>query len=115
MERKEGIRKAGFDEMNMVRGELHQNGPAKPRQKLSLAEKAKYQFEADEEDDAMEEEIDDNLHQLGLAAGRLKGLAQATGNVVDEQNKTIDRLSHNTTHVDEQIARNSHKLKKFGF
>lgn len=63
-----------------------------PRQK-NLAERAKYQFEADSEDDEMEDEIDTNLDALSGAAGRLNALARATGQEVDEQNRMLDRVS----------------------
>jgi len=60
--------------------------------KASLAERSKYQFEADSEDEEMENEIDSNLDALGHAAGRLNALARATGREVDEQNKHIDTI-----------------------
>lgn len=60
--------------------------------KASLAERSKYQFEADSEDEEMENEIDSNLDALGHAAGRLNALARATGKEVDEQNTHIDRI-----------------------
>lgn len=63
-----------------------------PQTKASLAERSKYQFEADSEDDEMENEIDSNLDALGHAAGRLNALARATGKEVDEQNKHIDAI-----------------------
>jgi protein transport protein SEC9 len=44
--------------------------------KANLAERAKYQFEADEEDDQLEDEIDANLDALSGAAGRLNLLAR---------------------------------------
>jgi len=44
--------------------------------KTNLAERAKYQFEADEEDDQLEDEIDANLEALSGAAGRLNLLAR---------------------------------------
>lgn len=59
----------------------------------SLAERSKYQFEADSEDDEMENEIDANLDALHGAAGRLKGLASAMGTEVDQQNKHIARIT----------------------
>lgn len=40
----------------------------------SLAERSKYQFEADSEDEAMEDEIDQNLDMLHGAAKRLHTL-----------------------------------------
>lgn len=65
----------------------------RPQQsKASLAERSKYQFEADSEDDEMENEIDSNLDALGHAAGRLNALAKATGREVDNQNRIIDGI-----------------------
>ncbi|MCJ1283684.1 Protein transport protein S9 plasma membrane t-SNARE [Xylographa opegraphella] len=67
----------------------HQRGaPAR-----NLADRAKYQFEADSDDDEMEDEIDRNLYLLGGAAGRLNALARATGQEVDEQNRLLDRIA----------------------
>ena len=50
--------------------------PAANNVKANLAERAKYQFEADEEDDQLEDEIDANLDALSGAAGRLNLLAR---------------------------------------
>lgn len=103
----------------------------RPQAKPSLAERSKYQFEADSEDEEMENQIDANLDALGSAAGRLNALARAVGNEVDEQNKIIDgilikvwRLLHRNSmqfsanilqqgdRVDEQIAMNSARLAR---
>ncbi|KAF2836229.1 hypothetical protein M501DRAFT_987403 [Patellaria atrata CBS 101060] len=78
----------------------------------SLAERAKYQFEADSEDEDMENEIDANLDALHGAAGRLKGLSLAMGREVDEQNGHIDRITGKTDRVDDQIAMNRAKLER---
>jgi protein transport protein SEC9 len=61
--------------------------------KTSLAERAKYQFEADSEDDAMEDEIDRNLDELSGAAKRLNLLARATGEEVEAQNTLITTIA----------------------
>lgn len=66
--------------------------PAGPRQ-TNLAERSKYQFEADEEDDQMEDEIDRNIDELSGAAKRLNLLARATGEEVEQQNKLINRIA----------------------
>ncbi|KAI9745215.1 MAG: Protein transport protein S9 plasma membrane t-SNARE [Claussenomyces sp. TS43310] len=86
----------------------------KPKQasKASLAERAKYQFEADSDDDEMENEIDTNLNALGGAASRLNALARATGQEVDEQNKHIDRIITKSDRVDDQIAMNRARLDR---
>lgn len=61
--------------------------------KANVTERAKYQFEADSEDEAMEDEIEQNLDLLGGAAGRLNGLAKATGRELDEQNRHLERIT----------------------
>lgn len=64
-------------------------GPAKK----NVSERAKYQFEADSEDEAMEDEIDQNLNLIQGAAGRLNGLARATATELDEQNRLLERIT----------------------
>ncbi|KAI9651195.1 Protein transport protein S9 plasma membrane t-SNARE [Ciborinia camelliae] len=83
-----------------------------PATKASLAERSKYQFEADSEDDEMENEIDSNLDALGHAAGRLNLLAKATGREVDDQNKHIERIIGKSDRVDDQIAMNRARLDR---
>ncbi|EPS45095.1 hypothetical protein H072_868 [Dactylellina haptotyla CBS 200.50] len=103
---------SGFAGQQAIKGGLRPmgGGLGGPRQKMSLAEKAKFQFEADEEDDRMEDEIDDNLGQLGDAVGRLNMLAKTTNQVVNDQNKVIERLSQKTEKVDDQLTRNTHRM-----
>lgn len=61
------------------------SGQVESRAKTSLAERARFQFEADESDDEMEREIGTNLELIADASGRLKGLAIATGREVERQ------------------------------
>lgn len=61
--------------------------------RTNVAERAKYQFEADSEDEGMEDEIEQNLDLLHGAAGRLNGLARATGREIDEQNRHLERIA----------------------
>lgn len=61
--------------------------------RANVTERAKYQFEADSEDEAMEDEIEQNLDLLHGAAGRLNGLARATGREIDEQNRHLERIA----------------------
>jgi len=63
------------------------------RTKTNLAERAKYQFEADSEDESMENEIDRNLDELTGAAKRLNMLARATGEEVEQQNTLIQSIA----------------------
>lgn len=82
------------------------------KSKGTLADRAKYQFEADSEDDEMENEIDSNLDALHGAAKRLNQLGRAMGEEVDTQNKHIDRIIGKTDKVDDQIAMNRARLDR---
>ncbi|KAF1925306.1 uncharacterized protein M421DRAFT_70242 [Didymella exigua CBS 183.55] len=87
-------------------------GLSGPAGKSSLAERAKYQFEADSDDDEMENEIDSNLDALHGAAKRLNQLGRAMGQEVDTQNTHIDRIIGKTDKVDDQIAMNRARLDR---
>ncbi|OQD72876.1 hypothetical protein PENDEC_c018G03126 [Penicillium decumbens] len=80
--------------------------------KANVTERAKYQFEADSEDEAMEDEIEQNLDLLGGAAGRLNGLAKATGRELDEQNRHLERITGKSDFVDDQLAMNRARLDR---
>ncbi|KAI9926428.1 hypothetical protein ASPWEDRAFT_45476 [Aspergillus wentii DTO 134E9] len=82
------------------------------KQRTNVTERAKYQFEADSEDEQMEDEIEQNLHLLNGAAGRLNGLARATGKELDEQNRHLERITGKSDFVDDQIAMNRSKLDR---
>ena len=65
----------------------------------SLAERSKYQFEADSDDEAMEDEIDQNLDQLHGAAKRLHTLVsyflilqgESCANALHRERKWVER------------------------
>ncbi|KAL8936983.1 MAG: hypothetical protein Q9211_003917 [Gyalolechia sp. 1 TL-2023] len=115
-EEREATRRAGYDttqRMNKTFQELQKEGRAPKPGQSSLAERAKYQFEADEDDDEMENEIDANLTALSGAASRLNGLARATGQALEEDNRHLDRINAKGTKVDDQIAMNRARLDRF--
>lgn len=76
--------------------------------------RSKYQFEADEEDDKLEDQIDKNLDSLAAGLGTLQAMAIATGDEVRRQNQVIDRISDKTSALDNRIVGTTHKLKKIG-
>jgi len=89
-------------------------GEGQPRAKTgaSLAERSKYQFEADSEDEAMEDEIEGNLDALAGATGRLNLLGRAMGREVDSQNTHIERITGKVETVDDEILMNRHRLER---
>lgn len=95
-ERRDATRQAAWASQNRAQETARdlRGGPGGAEKKRqNLAERSKYQFEADSEDEAMEDEIDQNLDALHGAAGRLNQLGRAMGNEVDVQNKHIDRIA----------------------
>lgn len=81
--------------------------------KSTLADRAKYQFEADSEDDEMENEIDSNLDALHGAAKRLNQLGRAMGDETDRQNRLLEGVTAKTDKVDDEIAMNRARLDRF--
>ncbi|KAI5196352.1 plasma membrane snare protein-like protein [Aureobasidium subglaciale] len=84
----------------------------KTHDKATLANRAKYQFEADSEDEAMEGEIEENLDVIHRSAKTLHALGNAMGDELDEQNKHINRIIGKTETVDDEIAMNRIKLNR---
>ncbi|RPB17098.1 hypothetical protein P167DRAFT_480023 [Morchella conica CCBAS932] len=112
-EERERTREFGFESKNGVGRALNGNGGySKPSSKMSLAERSKYQFEADESDDEKEREIENNLDALGAVTGRLRNLAMATGQEVDRQNVQIDVIMRKSDKVDDQIAITHGRIRK---
>ncbi|KFY28895.1 hypothetical protein V493_02692 [Pseudogymnoascus sp. VKM F-4281 (FW-2241)] len=117
-DQREATRQAAFSSGQRMNGAFKElqpgdrgyKGQAAP--KASLADRAKYQFEADSEDDMMEDEIEGNLGELHGAAQRLNLLAQATGKELDEQDDLIRRVGVKGDRVDDQIAMNRAKLER---
>ncbi|OBT73875.1 hypothetical protein VF21_08252 [Pseudogymnoascus sp. 05NY08] len=117
-DQREATRQAAFSSGQRMEGAFKEVQPgdrgykAKAPAKASLADRAKYQFEADSEDDMMEDEIEGNLGELHGAAQRLNLLAQATGKELDEQDDLIRRVGVKGDRVDDQIAMNRAKLDR---
>lgn len=80
--------------------------------KSTLADRAKYQFEADSEDDEMENQIEDNLDAISRTTKTLHQVGLAIGQELDSQNKHLERISGKTDKVDDQIALNRAKLDR---
>lgn len=58
---------------------------AEDARKNKLAQRSRYQFEATESDDDLEQELEDNLDEIGDLSSRLNQLGRAMGTEIDEQ------------------------------
>ncbi|EEB05799.1 SNAP-25 ue, t-SNARE component Sec9 [Schizosaccharomyces japonicus yFS275] len=84
----------------------------KGQRNASLTERARYQFEPDAEDDAVEAEIDRNLDQLGGIASRLRGLAFATGQEIDAQNSRLATVQDKSDQLDTDVYLNIERIRR---
>ncbi|KTW29259.1 hypothetical protein T552_01214 [Pneumocystis carinii B80] len=80
--------------------------------KQSLNDSMRYRFEPDEEDDDLENEIDQNLAQLGNITAQLKAIATATQEEILCQNERLDRISDKGHKLNAEIYVNAERLKR---
>lgn len=100
--------------------ETMDTGPfSKLRQKFSGPDKelidtkdqrARYQFEATQSDDELEDELDQNLNDIGDLASRLNHLGRSMGVEVEEQNRRLQRVSDKTSDLDTRIYTDTQRL-----
>ncbi|EIN13711.1 hypothetical protein PUNSTDRAFT_117410 [Punctularia strigosozonata HHB-11173 SS5] len=100
------------DEEAIGGGGLRSRMRTEEQQAQRKQQRARYQFEATASDDEMEDELDDNLDEIGEAAKRLKALGLAMGQEVDNQIGRIGRIEEKTTSLDNRVYRNTERLKR---
>lgn len=113
---RENLRKDEYDSQQRIMDGLgantnsNQNSETARKYSKYNKERQKYMFEADEEDEALEDEIDANLDALHSASKRLHKLAISTHDELERQNKTINKLGDRVDDLDVGIHMNSHTL-----
>ncbi|KAI1412584.1 hypothetical protein F5Y13DRAFT_163035 [Hypoxylon sp. FL1857] len=80
-------------------------------QKQSAAERSKYAFEDDAEDDEMEEDIDNNMEKTSQALSQMNTYAKVLSNEFDHQNKMIDRIGNKSDKLSDATAVQTRRLK----
>ncbi|GAN05601.1 synaptosome-associated protein 25 [Mucor ambiguus] len=76
----------------------------------SQSDRNRYQFEADEEDDAIEDEIDSNLDLLGDATARLRAMATTMNDELDSQNKQLSKLNKKVDPINAKLMSTTYTL-----
>ena len=72
----------------------------------------RYQFEASNSDDELEQELDGNLDEIAAISGRLKVLATTAGKEIDAQNKHLDKIGTKVDTLDDKIVMNTQYMKR---
>lgn len=76
----------------------------------SQADRNRYQFEPDEEDDAVEEELDTNLDLLGDATSRLRTMATSMNEELTSQNKQLNKITKKVDPISAKLMSTTHTL-----
>lgn len=84
-------------------GEADSDGPPRMRE-AEREQRKRYQFENTASDDEIEDEMADNLAEIGLVAKRLQGLGKAMGEELDHQNQWIDKIEGQTVRLDDRLG-----------
>ena len=74
------------------------------------AQRARYQFEATQSDDELEDELDANLDDISALSARMNLLSKAMGQEVNAQNKRLERVSDKTSALDTRIYAGTQRL-----
>lgn len=83
---------------------------SKYKREKYLNEAKQYQFENDSEDDEMENEIGENIDEIGKVAGRLKRLAMNQGEEIDRQNYRLRNIDDDMNELDINVHLNTTRL-----
>ncbi|EMC95166.1 hypothetical protein BAUCODRAFT_35157 [Baudoinia panamericana UAMH 10762] len=87
-------------------------GSSSQQTQRNYTDRAKYQFEADSDDDQMENDIEDNMNIIHQGVKNMKKIGIAMSQELESQNKLIDRISGKSDKVDDQIAMNRARLDR---
>ncbi|VDB99670.1 unnamed protein product [Peniophora sp. CBMAI 1063] len=102
-------RAGGFDDEEGIGG---RRGLTETQLKMRKDQRKRYQFEETASDDELEDELDDNLNEIGDVAKRLKNLGMAMGQELDQQNSRIDRLGDKAGGLDQRLFSTTERLKR---
>ncbi|CAG8745468.1 13649_t:CDS:2, partial [Acaulospora morrowiae] len=110
---RDNVRAANWETQQRVNNAIKQEkAQSKYSQSTTSSNRSKFQFEADEEDDALEDQLDNNLDALSNGLTRLHAMAVASGDEIKKQNVVLDRVSDKTNNLNDRIVGASHTLKK---
>lgn len=73
-------------------------------------ERKMYQFEADSDDDALEDELGGNLDEISSATNRLHNLSLKIQEEVDDQNVRIDHMGNRVDALDMSLLKSTAKM-----
>ncbi|KAI8979487.1 hypothetical protein BDF20DRAFT_869876 [Mycotypha africana] len=91
---------------------LNNNMTRAERRGRSEADRRRYQFEEDSEDDAIEDEIDSNLDLISGATSRLKNMALTMNTELDRQNLELNKTLGKVDPLTQKLVATTDKLNR---
>lgn len=113
MAQRDEIRQFEYESQNRIQETARMNnnsGPRSERRGRSEADRRRYQFEEDSDDDKIEDEIDENLDLLGGAVGRLKNMAITMNSELDSQNHQLNNAITKVDPITKGLRGTTHTL-----
>ncbi|KAG2182239.1 hypothetical protein INT43_007166 [Umbelopsis isabellina] len=99
--------KQRLDKAQRIAGRISEGTSSSRRSKV---DRHIYQFEADEEDDALEDGYEQNIDFMSDSLGRLKNSALTMKEEVELQNERLDKINRKVEPLTERVATTTHKL-----
>ncbi|CAD6589390.1 MAG: Protein transport protein S9 plasma membrane t-SNARE [Cyphobasidiales sp. Tagirdzhanova-0007] len=101
----------GFKEAERS-GKSGKNKEPQPTGRAKWEQGGRYQFEASNSDDELEQELDNNLDEISAITRRLKIHATTAGKEIAAQNSQLDKLGGKVDTLDDKIVMNTSYLKR---
>jgi protein transport protein SEC9 len=101
------------DEEELVGGSARSRFKTAEQLAVRKEQRKRFQFEGTASDDEMEDELDNNLDELGEATKRLKALGMTMGQELDNQNIRIDIIEGKAVRTEQKIHMNTERVRQF--
>ncbi|KAE9962697.1 hypothetical protein BLS_010119 [Venturia inaequalis] len=114
-ERREGVKEAEVEEVTPSTEDMEELVKEESMTMTALekrAERMGFQFEADSDDEEMEDEIDKNIECLYGATLRLKSVGLAINQELEAQSTAVQRIVDQVDRNDDQVALNAHRQER---
>ncbi|CAG8622831.1 30116_t:CDS:2, partial [Racocetra persica] len=106
-------RTGNYESQKRINEALKQSDiPSSYGRKSPSSNRSNFQFEPDEADDHIENQLDNNLDMLSQGLTQLKDEATTAREEVRNQNEVLDHISHTAGELDNRVVGTTHRLRK---
>ncbi|KAF8078591.1 synaptosome-associated proteinsynaptosomal-associated protein 25 [Lyophyllum atratum] len=102
----------GDDEEELIGSGARSRFKTAEQEATRKEQRKRYQFDSTASDDELEDELDNNLDEIGDVSKRLKALGMAMGQELDNQNVRIDQIEGKAGNVERKIHLNTQRVRR---